>query len=57
MTSVKMIIPKCSIFRADRKLREQLRVVQNQNHFLNEEVRKLSVLRQQEQLSQQTLYK
>ena len=34
--------------RGDKRLREQVRVLQNQNRFLNEEVKKLAQLQQKE---------
>ncbi len=37
-----------SYCRGDRRLREQVRVLQNQNRFLNEEVKKLAQLQQKE---------
>ena len=37
-----------SNYRGDKRLREQVRVLQNQNRFLNEEVKKLAQLQQKE---------
>lgn len=34
--------------RAERRMREQIRILQNQNRFLNEEVKKLARLLQNE---------